>query len=81
MIGDADGAIVFNGGRGTLSEFHMAVEEGLKMAVILGSGGITDEIQRIAEVVHRQFPESHVVFENDYKTAIDKLIENIKQSQ
>jgi uncharacterized protein (TIGR00725 family) len=78
MIEDADGAIVFNGRLGTLSEFTMAVEEDLKMAVTLDSGGITDEIQRIAEAVNRQFPESHVIFERDYKIAIDALIRNIK---
>lgn len=78
MIEDADGAIVFNGRFGTLSEFSIAVEEGLKIAVIEGTGGITDEIKKLAEIVDRQFPNSHVIFSNDYKYAIDKLIENIK---
>lgn len=78
MIEDADGAVVFNGRFGTLSEFSIAVEEGLKIAVIEGTGGITDEIKNLAEIVDRQFPNSHVIFSNDYKYAIDKLIENIK---
>ena len=78
MIEDADGAVVFNGRFGTLSEFSIAVEEGLKIAVIEGTGGITDEIKKLAEIVDRQFPNSHVIFSNDYKYAIDKLIENIK---
>ena len=79
MIEDADGAIVFNGRFGTLSEFSIAVEEGLKIAVIEGTGGLTDEIRRLAEIVDRQFPDSHVIFSNDYKVAVDALIENIKQ--
>lgn len=78
IIEDVDGAIVFNGRFGTLSEFAIAVEEGLKIAVIEGTGGITDEIKRLAEIVNRQFPDNHVIFSNDYKFAIDKLIENIK---
>ena len=80
MIEDADGAIVFNGRFGTLSEFTIAVEEGLKLAVIEGTGGITDEIRRLAKIVDRQFPNSHVVFSNNYKEAIDKLITNIKSN-
>lgn len=78
MIEDCDGAIVFNGRFGTLSEFTVAVEEGLKLAVIEGTGGITDEIKRLAEIVDRQFPNSHVVFSDNYKDAIDKLIVNIE---
>jgi hypothetical protein len=81
MIEDADGAIVFSGRFGTLSEFTIAVEEGLKVAVIEGTGGITDEIRRLADIVDRQFPDSHVVFSNDYKQAIDRLIENIHVEQ
>jgi uncharacterized protein (TIGR00725 family) len=79
MIEDADGAIVFNGRFGTLSEFSIAVEEGLKIAVIENTGGITGEIKRLAEIVDRQFPNSHVIFSDDYKYAVDKLIENIKK--
>lgn len=78
MIEDADGAIVFNGRFGTLSEFTVAVEEGLYIAVVEGTGGVTDEIKKLAEIVYKQFPYSNVVFSKDYKTAIDKLIENIK---
>lgn len=78
MIEDADGAIVFNGRFGTLSEFTVAVEEGLNVAVIEGTGGITDEIKRLADIVYRQFPYNHVVFSVDYKSAIDKLIQDIE---
>lgn len=77
MIEEADGAIVFSGRFGTLSEFAIAVEEGLPIAVIEGTGGITDEIKRLAEVVDRQFPDSHVIFSEDYMKAIDGLIRNL----
>lgn len=75
MIEDADGAIVLNGRFGTLSEFTIAVEEGLSVAVIEGSGGITDEIKKLAKIVYKQFPYSHVFFSQHYKTAINKLID------
>lgn len=81
MIEDADGAVVFNGRFGTLSEFTIAVEEGLNIAIIEGTGGITDEIKKLAEIVYKQFPYNHVVFSEDYKVAIDKLIEDIQNKQ
>jgi uncharacterized protein (TIGR00725 family) len=77
MIEDADGAIVFNGRFGTLSEFTIAVEEGLTVAVIEGTGGITDEIKNLAEIVYKQFPYNHVVFSKNYKEAIDNLMRDI----
>lgn len=80
MIEDADGAIVFNGRFGTLSEFTIAVEEGLNIAVIEGTGGVTDEIKKLGELVYKQFPYNHVVFSKDYKSAIDELIKDIQSS-
>lgn len=77
MIEDVDGAVVFNGRFGTLSEFTIAVEEGLQIAVIEGTGGVTDEIKRLADVIYKQFPYNHVVFSENYKDAIDQLMYNI----
>lgn len=74
MIKNVDAAIVLNGRIGTLSEFGIAVEEGLPLAVIEGTGGITDELHRLTTLVHKEFPNNEVIFEKDYKQAIDKLI-------
>jgi uncharacterized protein (TIGR00725 family) len=74
MIKNVDGAIVLNGRIGTLSEFGIAVEEGLPLAVIEGTGGVTDELQRLTKLVHKEFPNNEVIFEKDYKKAIDSLI-------
>jgi uncharacterized protein (TIGR00725 family) len=76
MIKNVDAAIVLNGRIGTLSEFGVAIEEGLPLAVIEGTGGITDELQRLTKLVKKEFPNNEVVFEQDYKKAIDVLIEN-----
>jgi uncharacterized protein (TIGR00725 family) len=74
MIKNVDAAIVLNGRIGTLSEFGIAVEEGLPLAVIEGTGGITDELQRLTKLVNKEFPNNEVVFEKDWKVAIDGLI-------
>ncbi len=74
MIKNVDAAIVLNGRIGTLSEFGIAIEEGLPLAVIEGTGGITDELQRLTKLVKKEFPNNEVIFETDYKQAIDKLV-------
>ena len=78
MIKNVDAAIVLNGRIGTLSEFGIAVEEGLPLAVIEGTGGITDELQHLTKLVKKEFPNNEVIFEKDYKKAIDTLIDNYK---
>ncbi len=81
MIKNVDAAIVLNGRIGTLSEFGIAVEEGLPLAVIEGTGGITDELQRLTTLVHKEFPNNEVIFEKDYKKAIDKIIQKAYEIQ
>jgi uncharacterized protein (TIGR00725 family) len=76
MIKNVDAAIVLNGRIGTLSEFGIAIEEGLPLVVIEGTGGITDELQRLTKLVKKEFPNNEVIFEQDYRKAVDALIEN-----
>ncbi len=76
MIKNVDAAIVLNGRIGTLSEFGIAIEEGLPLAVIEGTGGITDELRNLVKVAQKEFPNNEVIFEQDYKKAIDMLISN-----
>ncbi len=76
MIKSVDAAIVLNGRIGTLSEFGIAVEEGLPVAVIENTGGIADELKNIIKIAKKEFPNNEVIFESDYKKAIDTLIQN-----
>jgi uncharacterized protein (TIGR00725 family) len=76
MVTHVDAAIVLNGRIGTLSEFGIAIEEGLPLAVIEGTGCISDELQNIAKIAKKEFPNNEVIFEKDYKKAVDGLIES-----
>lgn len=78
MIKNVDAAIVLNGRIGTLSEFGIAVEEGLPLGIIEGTGGITDELKTIVRVAQKEFPNNEVVFGDDYKKVIDMLIKKHK---
>lgn len=79
MIKSVDAAIVLNGRIGTLSEFGIAIEEGLPIAVIEDTGGISSELQKITKLVKKEFPNNEVVFEKDYRKAIDILISNYQK--
>lgn len=74
MIKNIDGAIVLNGRIGTLSEFTIACEEGLPVAVITDTGGIADHLQRILKFSKKKYPKGKIFFTKDYKKAIDKLV-------
>lgn len=76
MIKNVDAAIVLNGRIGTLSEFGISIEEGLSLVVIEGTGGVADELQHIIKLVNKKFPNDELVFEKDYRKAIDMLIKN-----
>lgn len=80
MINFVDGALVLNGRTGTLSEFTIAVEEGLPVSVITRTGGISDYLKKITRIVKKQFP-SKVFFGRNYKKQIDLLMECIKKQQ
>ena len=73
MIKNIDGAIVIGGRIGTLSEFTIAVEEGLDIAVMKGSGGIADHLEYILLIAKKEF-QNKILFEENYKEAIDKLL-------
>lgn len=75
MIKSIDGAIVLNGRIGTLSEFTIALEEGLPVAVITCTGGIADHLQSILKVSKKKYPKEKIIFTSDYKKAISQLID------
>lgn len=80
MIKNVDAALVLNGRIGTLSECTMAIEEGLPIAIIEGTGGIADEFRNIIGIAQKEFPESQVIFTKEYTVAIEKLMENYRRN-
>jgi uncharacterized protein (TIGR00725 family) len=69
MIKDVDFAIVINGRMGTLSEFAVAVEEGLGILVLENTGGIAKHLKIILKLTKKK-SLSKVVFTDDYKNGI-----------
>jgi len=73
-------AVVFVCGRlGTLNEFTIAFEDKKPMGILIGTGGMADEIKEIVEKGHRG--PGKIVYDEDPKILIEKLVELIKKEK
>lgn len=73
-------AIIYVGGRiGTLNEFTDAFEDKKPQGVLLGTGGTTDDIQKILADAHRGMGK--VVFDTDPKALFDKVVAMVEQEE
>jgi len=75
----SDAVIVGCGRIGTLNEFTVAFEDGKPIGVLTGTGGTTDQIQEIVKISNRAKDNPNIVFENDPKKLLGKLLAIIKQ--
>lgn len=67
--------VVFVGGRsGTLGEFCIAYDEGKLIGVLLGSGGISDDLPRIAKLVQKD-TGSILITGDQPESLVDRLLE------
>ena len=73
-------AVVFVCGRlGTLNEFTIAFEDKKPMGILTGTGGMADEIKERVEKGHRG--PRKIVYDDDPKVLITKLVELIKKEK
>ncbi len=80
MLNSVDGVLVLNGRMGTLSEYAIALEEGLPAAVVTSTGGIAKHLEVITKQCEKTFVREPI-FEPDYKVAVDTLIAGILSSR
>lgn len=70
-------AVVMVGGRiGTLNELTIAIEERKPVAVLLGSGGMTDEVEHVLKAAKRA--RTGIIFGHDPAELVDELIDLIE---
>lgn len=76
-IRSSDAIIIIGGGIGTLNEFTVAFDEGKVVGVLVGSGGVSDNIKEIVKMCNREMTEA-IIFESDPKILVQKVLEAIK---
>lgn len=79
MTRSADAVITICGRIGTLNEFTTAFEDKRVMGVLMGTGGETEEIQRILKVAKRG--QKLVVFDSDPKKLVEKVIKMCRENE
>jgi len=75
MTRSSDAVVISCGRIGTLNEFTVAFEDDKPIGVLTGTGGTADKIKEIVEDSYRG--SGKVVYDNDPKVLVQKLIELI----
>jgi uncharacterized protein (TIGR00725 family) len=72
--------VLFAGGRsGTLGEFCIAYDEGKLIGILLNSGGISNEFERIAKLVQKS-TGSTIISDANPETLVDRCLETYRDS-
>lgn len=78
FLTSVDAVIMLAGRMGTLSEFTIALEEGIPVFVLKGFGGISDDIEQILSLSNKETRSNASVFSN--KKELIKLLINFLNS-
>ena len=76
LVRSADAVVMVGGRIGTLNELTIAIEERKPIGVLLGSGGMTEEVEWVLKAAKRQ--RTGILFSNDPKELVDQVISLIK---
>lgn len=75
----ADAVITIYGRIGTLNEFTIAFEDKKPQGVLTGTGGTSDELERILKIAHRG--NGKAVFDPDPKSLVEKVVKLIHKEE
>jgi len=81
LVRSADACLFVGGGMGTLNEFTIAFDElgpGCAIGILTGSGGLSDELCRLACSVKRT-PMARLVAESDPESLIESIFHHISR--
>ncbi len=77
LVRSSDAVIMVGGRIGTLNELTIAIEERKPVGVLLGSGGMTDEVEHVLKAAKRV--RTGIVFGHDAATLVDEIIGLIEE--
>ncbi len=76
LVRSSDAVIMIGGRIGTLNELTIAIEERKPIGVMLGSGGMTDEVEHVLKAAKRA--RTGIIFSHDPVELVDQLIDLIE---
>jgi uncharacterized protein (TIGR00725 family) len=72
LVRSCDAVIMVGGRIGTLNEITIAIEERKPLAVLLGSGGMTEEVEWVLKAAKRA--RTNIIFGHDPAPLVDELL-------
>ncbi len=72
LVRSSDAVVMVGGRIGTLNELTIAIEERKPVGVLLGSGGMTEEVERVLRAAKRL--RTGIIFSHDPVELVDELI-------
>lgn len=76
LVRSSDAVVMIGGRIGTLNELTIAIEERKPIGVMLGSGGMTDEVEHVLKAAKRA--RTGIIFSHDPVELVDQLIDLIE---
>ncbi|HEY6737190.1 MAG TPA: hypothetical protein VI322_05750 [Candidatus Saccharimonadia bacterium] len=76
LVRSSDAVVMVGGRIGTLNELTIAIEERKPIGVLLGSGGMTEEVEYVLKAAKRA--RTGIIFDHDPDALVDRLIELIE---
>lgn len=74
LVRSCDIVIFIAGSIGSLNEFTIAYDEGKVIGCLAGTGGVADEIKRLAQTFQKE-TKSQIFYDKDPKRLVDECIE------
>ena len=78
MISSSDAVITVGGRMGTLNEFIVAIEQRKPVGVLIESGGSSDVISELLEILQPQFKHL-VIFESNPEYFVEKMVDLLEK--
>lgn len=77
LVRSCDALIMVGGRIGTLNELTIAIEEKKPIGVLVGSGGMTAEVDHVLKAARRS--RSNIVFDTDPEVVVRKVLDLVKK--
>jgi uncharacterized protein (TIGR00725 family) len=74
LVRSCDIVIFISGSIGSLNEFTIAYDEGKVIGCLTGTGGVADEIERLAQTLRKQ-TQSQIFYDDDPVRLIEKCLQ------
>lgn len=81
LIEKADAVIMISGKIGTLNEFTLAFHKGKIIAVLVGSGGVTNMIKEIASVCNIGDEKENIIYSKSPDEIVSMILEQLKNGK